>query len=166
MYKYLDSLEAAENGLRRYIAVYNNTSLRSRAVYPMEVSASNAAQTEIYTGTKPEEGYYLIAVGISDEEGYDENLLNVTINGHATEQIGDMPVSEDYKYTVSSATQPGALNTSQVAPRVMQFKAKLSDITDGYNLINITNSSDKTQYVKWLEIFVDNTKGAEPLEQK
>lgn len=145
--------EAAESGLRRYVKTTGVT-------YPLEITDSESIT--VNTGTAVEDGYYVVAIGLADQDGYTDNLLSVRVNGGATEQISDIPTSDYCKYNPDNSKQ--LKNIAQAAPRVVRFLVTdLSCLQDGENVITITNQSGKQQSVKWFEIFADGTEGAMPI---
>lgn len=159
-----DSLESAESGLRRYTYGYLSTYSDYWSTIPRKLSGYSSTSFEVQTGTAPEEGYYMVAIGLDDAyAGYNENNLTVYLNGKALEQIGDMPRSADLPAKdVTNELQ--AKHLTQVAPRFVQFKVTdLDDIKDGHNMIQVTNKSGLTQNIMWVEVFVDSTEGAKPL---
>ena len=158
----LDSIDSAEKGLRVYVDTdkYTDRSL----VYPKKLTNSSYT-VKLNTGRSAKTGYYTVVIGIDNLDGYEENNFTVTVNGKTTTQIGDVPKKSGFNWKVSTETQPVARHVSETAPRVMQFKVNdLSTILDGENTIVVTNGSQKPQIVKWLEIHVDSTSSAVPVE--
>lgn len=159
-----DSLESAESGLRRYTYSYLSTYDKYWTTMPRKLMGNSSTAFEVQTGTAPEAGYYVVAIGLDDAyAGYDENNLTVTLNGKPMQQIGDMPRSADLPAKdVTSELQSKHL--TEVAPRFVQFAVTdLNDIKDGHNVINVTNKSGKTQNILWVEVFVDGTENATPV---
>ena len=106
----------------------------------------------MYTGTAPSEGYFQVMVGVNTEDK--ANKLSVTVNGGETMQGADAPTSQSYPYTGTGLVN----HIAQMAPRVMSFRVSNSDVLRaGYNTIEITNNSDKTQEILWLEVYADNS---------
>ncbi len=164
IYKGITSKEAAETGLRSYV---NSTVDYANDLYPIRLSGGGSYQFTMNTGTKPAGGYYVVAVGVSDEPGYLEDLLSVSVNGTPATQIGDMPQRKGFLWQKHGKDrEPVAMNESETAPRMMQFEVPLSAVTDGRNEITITNHDPREQAVKWLGLRVDATPGARPLEKK
>jgi len=159
------SQNAAETGMRAYV---NTCRDYSNTLYPITISDNSGYTVDMNTGSKPTKGYYNVIVGIDANEGYTENLLSVTVNGVKAKQIGDVPKANGFTWAPSASSEPAAQHVSETAPRVMQFVVEdLSVVKDGFNTITITNTATgKPQSVKWLEIQVDNTSGAKPLEMK
>lgn len=120
------------------------------------------------TGSEPQAGHYTVIVGIDAMDGYTDNHLAVSVNGVQAKQIGDVPKATGFTWKESTSSEPAAQHVSETAPRVMQFTVEdLSAIRNGENTITITNTATgKPQSVKWLEVQVDGTKGAKPLEMK
>lgn len=158
--KFAASQKEAETGMRAYV---NTCRDYSNTLYP--IALSDSFSFVINTGSRPESGYYTVLVGIDAMEGFEENLLTVTVNGASATQIGDVPHVPGFIWSASTSSEPAASHVSETAPRVMQFMVDdLSVIRDGENTVTITNPSGKTQSIKWLEIQVDSTIGAVPLE--
>ena len=158
-----DSKNAAEQGMRAYV---NTCRDYSNTLYPIAISDSTGYTVTMNTGSKPTAGYYTVIVGIDANEGYTDNHLAVSVNGVRAKQIGDVPKATGFTWAASTSSEPAASHVSETAPRVMQFTVEdLSAIHDGENTITITNTATgKPQSVKWLEIQVDGTSGAKPLE--
>ncbi len=160
-----DSQAKAETGMRAYV---NTCRDYSNTLYPISITETSGYTVSMNTGSKPQTGYYTVIVGIAANDGYTENHLSVSVNGAQAKQIGDVPKANGFVWKESTASEPNASHVSETAPRVMQFMVEdLSVIRDGENTITITNTATgKPQAVKWLEIQVDDTNGAKPLEMK
>ena len=160
-----DSQVKAEMGMRAYVNTcrdYHNT------LYPISITYTKGYTVSMNTGAKPQDGYYTVIVGVDANDGYTENNLSVFVNGIKAKQIGDVPKAKGFVWKESTTPEPAANHVSEIAPRVMQFTVEdLSVIRDGENTITIANTaSGKLQSVKWIEIQVDGTVGAKPLEMK
>ena len=159
-----DSLKSAESGLRRYTFSYFSTYFDYDASTPRVLNAHNTTAFKMQTGTAPETGYYMVTLGLDGAyDGYDENLLTVTLNGKTLTQIGDMPRSSSLNY-IDTTTERGMSHITQSAHRFVQFVVSdLSIVKDGHNVINVINRSGKQQKIRWVEVFVDGTDGAKPV---
>lgn len=159
-----DSLTSAESGLRRYTFSYFSTYFDYVASTPRILNGYNTTSFKMQTGTAPENGYYMVTLGLDGNyAGYDENNLTVTLNGKPLTQIGDMPRSSSLQY-IDTTTERGMNHITQSAHRFVQFiVSDLSIIKDGHNDITVVNRSGKPQKIRWVEVFVDNTKGATPV---
>ncbi len=147
------SKELAEKGMRAYVHTcdeYHND------LYPIEVSKDKPYTFTANTGTKPKNGYYRVIVGI--DEKTDENALRVFVNGAPATGAGDILPAEGFEWKVNDFFEPVASHVSEVCPRVMQFELDdISFIEDGDNTITI-ETTGKSQHIKWLEIYVEETK--------
>lgn len=159
-----DSLESAYSGLRRYTYGYYSTFEDAFPNLPKVVNSYNTTSFKVQTGLAPEQGYFMIAIGLDHNyAGYDQNNLAVTVNGKPLKQIGDMPRSNSFTYA-QATSEIGIRHLTQTSKRLVQFVVTdLSIIKDGHNVINVINRSDKPQCITWLEVFVDNTMGSTPV---
>ena len=146
------SKEIAETGTRSYV---NTCRDYSNTFYPRKVSSSYTF--EINTGAKITSGDYIVIIGLEETDGYDENLLTVSVNGAQARQIADVVAKKGFEWeSKKGVKEPVAEHVSEVAPRVMRFALDdLSVLNDGESSITIKNTNSKLpQKIKWLEVQV------------
>lgn len=151
-----DSKAFSEKGVRTYV---NTERDYSNTLYPVLVTDNVRYTAVMNTGTKPVNGHYTVIIGIDANEGYEENNLEVFINGTKLKQITDVQKATGFLWTKGQRCEPVADHVSETAARVMRFGVEdLSIIQDGDNNITIANkNAEKPQSVKWLEIQVQET---------
>lgn len=108
----------------------------------------------IHSGPNPSKGNYTIRVGLESLKGFGIAHLSVKINNIDCQQIEDVPRDPSYVYNTTTKWHV-VTNVSETGARVMQFKANLKAVKNGYNQISIVNTQNEEQAITWLEVHVD-----------
>ena len=139
---------------RRHVLTFTNPDIKRVSNDAPVLKKNDITEYMMYTGPKPSNGNYIVRIALELLPGYNSADFGVMVNDKPCTQIDDMPVDTAFKY--ENANDTGATrNVSEMGARVMQFRADLKAVNDGYNSIKIVNNKEEEQEVNWLEIYID-----------
>ncbi len=148
------NLESSLNAPRKHVYTFTNPdTILSRKDAPA-LPQGEEKIFKIYTGTQSAQGEFVIRVGLDSKEGFESAKLKVKLNNKNCSQIEDLPRDPAYEYD-NTKIWDIVMNVSETGARVMQFKADINSVKEGYNLISVTNINEEIQAVTWLEVYID-----------
>lgn len=147
-------LATSVNKPRSHLYTYNDPEVKQISGQIQKIVPDNKSLFNLYTGPKPSIGNYIVRIGLDLSEGYEQARFEVKINDVVCQQIEDMPRDPAYKYDNTKKWE-FVTNISETGARVMQFKADLKAVKDGYNQIDILNTQSREQSLTWLEVHID-----------
>ncbi len=139
---------------RSHLFTYNDPEIKQVSGQIQKIVQDNKNVFNIFTGPKPKKGSYIVRVGLDELEGFKNARFEVKVNDVVCRQIEDMPRDPAYKYD-NTRKWEFVTNVSETGARVMQFKADLKAVKEGYNRISIVNSQSEEQALTWLEVHID-----------
>jgi len=156
-------LSTIEGKPRRHVFTFNDPDIIDpRPFTALVLKKEDKFEFDIYSGPKPSggdyKGNYIVRVALGPMTGYKDADLEVKVNDKSCRQIEDMPRDPAFNY--EEALKRGRYsrivqNVSETGVRMMQFKADLKTIINGYNHISIINNQKEEQEITWLEVYLD-----------
>ena len=147
-------LSTVMNKPRCHLFSYKDPDIKSASTASSKLPQGVKNEYSIHSGPKPEEGNYIIRIGLESLIGYEDAILEVTLNEKPCQQIEDMPRDPAYKYDNTKKWEV-VTNVSETGARMMQFSADLNEVKEGYNRIGITNNQKEEQEITWLEVYIN-----------
>ena len=141
---------------RRHLYTFNDPDIKGsiEAGQPIKIVKGSTGTFRIYTGPKTAKGDYIVRIGLEILNGYQDARFSVKVNNSITTPISDLPTDSLYKFDPVASFQT-VKNVSEVAARIMQFKADTQTVQNGYNNIAVSNLLDDEQKIIWMEVYVE-----------
>ncbi len=139
---------------RTHVYTYPDPDVKPMATKALPLLKDIKNEFNIHSGPKPLTGNYTIRIGLELLKGFENARFSVTVNDNECQQIEDVPKDPSYVYNTTTKWHV-VTNISETGARVMQFKADLTAVKNGYNQIRIVNTQNEEQAITWLEVHID-----------
>lgn len=139
---------------RTHVLTYTDPDVKRTPPRPPVLSQGVAAEFDMYTGPRPATGNCIIHIGLESLEGFKNADLSVKINNVSCKQLEDLPRDPAYVYDNTKVWHV-VKTVTETSARVIQFKADLNAVKDGYNRISVINNQKDEQCLTWLEVRMD-----------
>lgn len=144
---------------RRHVLTFTDPDINGKDVevsLPSIITKEKPGLFRIYTGPRTQKSVYIVRIGLESLEGFREAEFAVKVNNHISTPINDMTTDWAFIYkNITISRTEVVKNVSEIAPRVMQFKADPKYIQNGYNDITVSNQRDDEQRIIWLEVYME-----------
>jgi len=147
-------LSTSLNKPRSHVLTYNHPDNKPVSTDTPKLIQDIKNEFNIHSGTKPDKGNYTIRIGLDSLNGFENAHLEVKVNDRLCMQIDDMPRDPAYIYNKTKKYDL-VTNVSETGARVMQFRADLNAVKNGYNHISIINTQKEEQLISWLEVYIE-----------